>query len=192
MKTLITFLLALGIGLGVGVWSVGSGRLQELAPEPLRPWLAMLGIETGEGGGGMSDAADGDPEIDYWVAPMDPTYQRDEPGKSPMGMDLVPVYKKPAAKQAKEPEILYWVAPMDPNFKRDKPGKSPMGMDLVPVYGGGEDDDNAIRIDPAVVNNLGVRTAKVESGPLWRRIDAVASIGVDDTRVTHIHLRTKA
>lgn len=28
----------------------------------------------------------------YWVAPMDPTYRRDGPGKSPMGMDLVPVY----------------------------------------------------------------------------------------------------
>ncbi|WP_019601740.1 efflux RND transporter periplasmic adaptor subunit [Teredinibacter turnerae] len=28
----------------------------------------------------------------YWVAPMDPNYRRDSPGKSPMGMDLVPVY----------------------------------------------------------------------------------------------------
>ncbi len=28
----------------------------------------------------------------YWVAPMDPNYRRDKPGKSPMGMDLVPVY----------------------------------------------------------------------------------------------------
>ncbi|WP_299136837.1 efflux RND transporter periplasmic adaptor subunit [uncultured Vibrio sp.] len=28
----------------------------------------------------------------YWVAPMDPNYQRGKPGKSPMGMDLVPVY----------------------------------------------------------------------------------------------------
>ena len=31
-------------------------------------------------------------QILYWVAPMDPNYRRDEPGKSPMGMDLVPVY----------------------------------------------------------------------------------------------------
>ncbi|MEP4148095.1 MAG: efflux RND transporter periplasmic adaptor subunit [Halioglobus sp.] len=30
----------------------------------------------------------------YWVAPMDPSYRRDGPGKSPMGMDLVPVYDK--------------------------------------------------------------------------------------------------
>ena len=28
----------------------------------------------------------------YWVAPMDPNYRRDKPGKSPMGMDLIPVY----------------------------------------------------------------------------------------------------
>ena len=32
----------------------------------------------------------------YWVAPMDPNYQRDKPGKSPMGMDLVPVYEEDA------------------------------------------------------------------------------------------------
>lgn len=31
-------------------------------------------------------------EILYWRAPMDPNYRRDQPGKSPMGMDLVPVY----------------------------------------------------------------------------------------------------
>ncbi|CAH9049585.1 hypothetical protein PSECIP111951_00336 [Pseudoalteromonas holothuriae] len=30
----------------------------------------------------------------YWVAPMDANYRRDEPGKSPMGMDLVPVYEQ--------------------------------------------------------------------------------------------------
>jgi len=40
-------------------------------------------------------AAD-DPEILYWVAPMDPNYRRDKPGKSPMGMDLIPVYAENA------------------------------------------------------------------------------------------------
>ena len=29
----------------------------------------------------------------YWVAPMDPNYRRDQPGRSPMGMALVPVYE---------------------------------------------------------------------------------------------------
>ncbi len=28
----------------------------------------------------------------YWVAPMDANYKKDKPGKSPMGMDLIPVY----------------------------------------------------------------------------------------------------
>ncbi|MFD0979574.1 efflux RND transporter periplasmic adaptor subunit [Tropicimonas aquimaris] len=33
-----------------------------------------------------------EPEILYWVAPMDANFRRDGPGKSPMGMDLIPVY----------------------------------------------------------------------------------------------------
>lgn len=39
----------------------------------------------------------GERKIKYWAAPMDPTYIRDEPGKSPMGMDLVPVYEDETA-----------------------------------------------------------------------------------------------
>ena len=41
---------------------------------------------------GTSRADSGEREILYYKAPMDPNYRRDEPGKSPMGMDLVPVY----------------------------------------------------------------------------------------------------
>ena len=40
----------------------------------------------------MSGEAEADREILYWRAPMDPNYTSDRPGKSPMGMDLVPVY----------------------------------------------------------------------------------------------------
>ncbi|MDA2933101.1 efflux RND transporter periplasmic adaptor subunit [Acidobacteria bacterium AH-259-D05] len=32
-------------------------------------------------------------KIKHWRAPMDPTYISDKPGKSPMGMDLIPVYE---------------------------------------------------------------------------------------------------
>lgn len=42
-------------------------------------------------------SAGGERKILYWVAPMDPNYRRDEPGKSPMGMDLVPVYEDDSA-----------------------------------------------------------------------------------------------
>lgn len=88
-------------------------------------------------------------------------------------------------------EVLYWVAPMDPNFRRDQPGKSPMGMDLVPVYAGEADAGEVVRIDPAVVQNLGVRTATVERGRLWRRIDTVGYVGFDERRISHVHLRTE-
>ncbi|MDH3441809.1 MAG: efflux RND transporter periplasmic adaptor subunit, partial [Gammaproteobacteria bacterium] len=50
----------------------------------------------GDPAAGGSDAA-GESEVLYWVAPMDPNYRRDEPGKSPMGMDLVPVYADEAS-----------------------------------------------------------------------------------------------
>ena len=40
--------------------------------------------------------ASGERKIKYWVAPMDPTFISDQPGKSPMGMDLVPVYEDDA------------------------------------------------------------------------------------------------
>ncbi|KZN66793.1 efflux RND transporter periplasmic adaptor subunit [Pseudoalteromonas luteoviolacea] len=39
-----------------------------------------------------SNKADEEKQPLYWVAPMDANYRRDKPGKSPMGMDLVPVY----------------------------------------------------------------------------------------------------
>lgn len=90
-----------------------------------------------------------------------------------------------------EKKILYWVAPMDPKYRRDKPGKSPMGMDLIPVYEGASGgDDSEVRISPSVVNNLGVRTAHVERRDLQRRIDTVGYVNFDETKMSHIHLRT--
>jgi len=88
-------------------------------------------------------------------------------------------------------EILYWVAPMDANYRRDKPGKSPMGMELVPVYADDAGDTGGrIRIAPQVVQNLGVRTAVAERSRLWRGIDTVGYVDYDESRVSHIHLRT--
>ncbi|MBP0048577.1 efflux RND transporter periplasmic adaptor subunit [Marinobacterium sp. AK62] len=43
---------------------------------------------------GPDTAASDEPTPLYWVAPMDPNYRRDQPGKSPMGMDLIPVYEE--------------------------------------------------------------------------------------------------
>lgn len=69
MKQLIFLLIAAVVG-GVGGYLLTIGRDESSAH-----------TEAGE-----------DKPL-YWVAPMDPNYRRDAPGKSPMGMDLVPVYK---------------------------------------------------------------------------------------------------
>lgn len=152
--------------------------------------LLSAGLLTacGESADNEMSTNNGEKEIDYWVAPMDPNYKRDKSGKSPMGMDLIPVYKEaPAAK--KEKKIAYWVAPMDANYRRDEPGKSPMGMDLVPVYEETGDDADAVRISPAMVQNLGVRTAVAERGRLGRMIDTVGYVSFDESLISHIHLR---
>ena len=92
-----------------------------------------------------------------------------------------------------EKKPLYWVAPMDKNYRRDGPGKSPMGMDLVPVYeedlAGG--DENAVRITPAVMNNLGVKTAEVVEAPLVKHIETVGKVDFDESRIRHIHSRVE-
>lgn len=91
-----------------------------------------------------------------------------------------------------EKEILYWVAPMDPNFRRDKPGKSPMGMDLIPVYegdGASEDNENALELSPAVVNNIGVRKTQVTVSDLHREINTVGIVTLDETKTSHVHIR---
>ena len=67
-------LLALGVVIGAGAAGL---LLRDEAAEP-------TGSESETGG---------DRRILYWRAPMDPTYTSDRPGKSPMGMDLIPVYE---------------------------------------------------------------------------------------------------
>jgi len=92
-----------------------------------------------------------------------------------------------------EKKALYWVAPMDPNFRSDNPGKSPMGMDLIPVYEGQEnnnDESGTIRINPSVVNNIGVRTALVERLDLSRNIETVGYLDYDESKIQQIHVRS--
>jgi Cu(I)/Ag(I) efflux system membrane fusion protein len=63
--------------------------------------LSILALAAGLTGGIFAErlylnpadmTADAGPDILYWVAPMDANFRQDTPGKSPMGMDLVPVY----------------------------------------------------------------------------------------------------
>ena len=163
------YLLTLIVGLVVGFFASQSEHLN--------------GLLAGE-------AKSDEPEILYWVAPMDANYQRDKPGKSPMGMDLVPVYAE-EKKEKSEPKILYWVAPMDANYQRDKPGQSPMGMDLVPVYeeGGAAKEEGTVTISAAVENNLGVRTAVVSKGDFNLTIKSLGSVQANEDALWQINSR---
>lgn len=92
---------------------------------------------------------------------------------------------------AGEREILYWRAPMDPTEIYDEPGESRMGMELVPVYEGDEDETSSstVRIDPAVVQNMGVRTAPVERQDLSRQIRTVGEVMYDEERLFGVNAR---
>ena len=52
----------------------------------------VLKLQSSSEPGMQSMTSEAEAEPIYWVAPMDPNYQSDEPGLSPMGMELVPVY----------------------------------------------------------------------------------------------------
>ncbi len=70
--------VALGIIVGVFILGILGGK-----------FLFSERVDTKSG-----EAKGSDRQVKYWVAPMDPNYRRDKPGKSPMGMDLVPVYEE--------------------------------------------------------------------------------------------------
>ncbi len=173
---------------GLGVW-VGT---RFVTPAP----TATTQHEHGEETGGEQ----------LYTCGMHPNVIQDHPGDCPIcGMKLMPLKAgtsgtttaggETKAKAKGERKIKYWVAPMNPTYIRDKPGKSPMGMDLVPVY---EDEDeaaqndahpNAIRIDPAVVQNMGVRTATIERRDLTRSLRTIGHVTEDETRLTEINTK---
>ncbi|HHL39214.1 MAG TPA: efflux RND transporter periplasmic adaptor subunit [Deltaproteobacteria bacterium] len=70
------------IALVVAGTAVGAALTYLAGPAPQVPDGAPTASETKKG-----------KRILYWKAPMDPNYISDKPGKSPMGMDLVPVYE---------------------------------------------------------------------------------------------------
>jgi RND family efflux transporter MFP subunit len=91
----------------------GFGWFEILKDEKKREWTPVLpspAIAADEPlKAGMTDPKTGK-KIKYWAAPMDPTYIRQEPGKSPMGMDLVPVYEEEG--DGKEPASTIRIDPV--------------------------------------------------------------------------------
>ena len=174
--------LAVLLAAAVGWW----------AREPLTRFPSDGASQAGDG------ACPGGAEPLYWKAPMDPTYVRDRPGKSPMGMDLVPECPAagPAATGGPCPggaEPLYWKAPMDPTYVRDRPGKSPMGMDLVPECpaSGVAPAGGVVSVSPAIVQSIGIRTTEVGRRDLARTIRAVGRVDYDERRVAQVHSKVQ-
>lgn len=110
-----------------------------------------------------------------------------------VGLTLINDNEISANVPSNEPKILYWVAPMDSNYRRDKPGKSPMGMDLIPVYKENssslEFGPGVVKIEPHVINNLGVRTSPVVLQKMNTEISTVGYVQYDEDKLIHIHPR---
>jgi hypothetical protein len=109
--------------------------------------LASVGLLAGPSSAGTPDrkvannpsanAPTSSKTILYWYDPMKPEQHFTKPGKSPMGMQLVPKYAP--EKSAVERKVLYWYDPMKPETHFAKPGKSPfMDMQLLPKYAPGK------------------------------------------------------
>jgi membrane fusion protein, copper/silver efflux system len=86
-------------------------------------------------------------------------------------------------------KIKYWQAPMDPAYIRNQPGKGPMGMDLIPVYEDESEVIGQIKINPTVVQNIGVKTVKVKKRSLTRKIRTIGTLTYDERKVHHIHTK---
>jgi len=83
-------------------------------------------------------------------------------------------------------KIAYYKDPMHPWYTSDKPGIAPdCGMELVPVYEG-ESDVQGIKIDPVVVQNIGVRVEEVKKQKLTKTIRTTGKIDYDETKVKTI------
>jgi membrane fusion protein, copper/silver efflux system len=173
--------IALLVGLGVLIAAVGYGTLRHR--------------DTLQVGQGTCETV----APSYWYDPMRPEKHFDKPGKSPfMDMQLVPkcneIQSTSSANGGSKPQ--YWYDPMHPSDHFDKPGKSPfMDMQLVPKYPesaaaqNGGAAQGSIAVDSRVVQNLGLRLAKVEQGSFARVVDTVGSVGVDEHRIEAVQVR---
>ncbi|EGR9572756.1 efflux RND transporter periplasmic adaptor subunit [Salmonella enterica subsp. enterica serovar Grumpensis] len=90
-------------------------------------------------------------------------------------------------------KVLFWYDPMKPDTKFDEPGKSPfMDMDLIPKYADESDtqDNNGVRIDPTMVQNLGLKTQKVTKGHLQFSQTIPANVSYNDYQFVIVQARS--
>lgn len=92
--------------------------------------------------------------------------------------------------EADERKVLYWYDPMVPGQHFDQPGKSPfMDMELVPKYADEADDGIGIRIDPAKLQNLGLRLGAVRRGALASNLVATGIVDFNERDVAIVQAR---
>jgi len=89
---------------------------------------------------------------------------------------------------------LYWYDPMVPNQHFEHPGKSPfMDMQLVPkmANGGNPSAGSApgVRVDPDVVQNLGIRTAEVRRGQLGEVLTTTGVVQFNERDIAIVQSR---
>jgi len=76
---------------------------------------------------------------------------------------------------------------MHPDVVQDEPGQCPIcGMDLTPVPVGAGGTDDAIRISPATLQNIGVETTTASVEPLSRRVRTTGRFEADARRMTAV------
>lgn len=95
-----------------------------------------------------------------------------------------------AAAEAGCEEVLYWYDPMVPDQHFDEPGKSPfMDMQLVPKCAGGDAGGAGVSIDPALVQNFGIRTAEAEYGVLEPDVTVTGTLEYNGSDVAIVQPR---
>lgn len=84
-----------------------------------------------------------------------------------------------------------YICPMHPEIiSKDPEATCPIcGMDLVVMENLGEAD--IVQLSSTVINTLGVRTEKVKRRNLYRRINSVGYISVDEKNIRRVSLRTE-
>ncbi len=89
---------------------------------------------------------------------------------------------------AKAEKPLYYRNPMNPDVTSPVPAKDDMGMDYIPVYADtAKAAPGEVRIDPAVVQNMGVRIEKARHETLTRDIRTVGRVTYDESRLVQLH-----
>lgn len=121
-----------------------------------------------------------------WTCPDHPMIIESEPGQCPIdGLDLVA-----SAPEDGDREILFYRNPMDPTITSPVPAKDSMGMDYVPVYvedaGTSAKSGAVVEIDPAVVQNMNVRTEPARRRDLTKQIRTVGYLEFDQQRMVTV------